>query len=161
MNILIGTIIIGAIAFYMWQKLPNAEWRAAAYQATWQTMLFAFPRIIVALLGAGFFAELLPVEQVQSLFGEGSGLQGIVLAALLGPITPGGPFVAFAIGAAAFKAGAAAAQILTYTTSWLLFSLMRSISYELPFMGRQATIFRFAICLPVPFIVGFSAQLLY
>lgn len=160
MNILIGTIVITALAIALWWRLPNAEWRNAAYQATIQTLAFTLPRILVALLGAGFVAELLPTEHVQALFGKQSGMFGILLAAIMGPITPGGAFVSFAIGAAALKAGAATAQVLTYVTAWALFSLTKILAYELPFLGRQTALIRIAICLPVPFYLGFAAQLL-
>ena len=56
MNIIIGTFVIGAAAVLLWLKLPNGEWRLASYLASIDTFLFTAPRVLIALLGAGFFA---------------------------------------------------------------------------------------------------------
>ncbi len=159
MNILIGTVLIGGLAVWLWSKLPNADWRNAAYHNWARTLAFTAPRIVVALLGAGFFAELLPAEKVQALFGAEAGISGAILAIALGPITPGGAFVSFAISAAALKAGAAPVMAIAYVTSWTLFSLTKLLAYELPVMGRQAALGRLAVSLPVPFAVAALAAL--
>lgn len=159
MNILIGTALIGGAAIWLFLWLPNAEWRAASVRAAGQTLSFTAPRVLVALLGAAFFAELLPDEDVQRLFGAEAGLGGLILAAALGPVTPGGAFVSFAVAAAALKAGAAPLMIVTYVTSWTLFSITRIIAYEVPLMGRRSTLRRIAIALPVPFCVAAIAAL--
>jgi uncharacterized membrane protein YraQ (UPF0718 family) len=124
----------------------------------WRMAQFTAPRIVVALLGAGFFAELLPPEQVRALFGEGAGVSGVLLAIALGPITPGGAFVSFAVGAAALKAGATSSLVVTYVTSWSLFSASRFLAYELPLMGRQLALRRLLLCLPVPFLIAGAAH---
>ena len=154
MNVLIGTILIGAGALWLWSKLPNAEWSRAAYHASYDMLCFTAPRILVALLGAGFFAELLPEDSVRRLLGEEAGVLAVLLAVGLGPITPGGAFVSFAIAAAALKTGAAPVAAIAYVTSWSLFSTNKIFAYELPFMGRQATLIRILVSLPVPFLVA-------
>ena len=110
--------------------------------------------LFAGLIGAGFMAELLPVDQVERIFGEGSGVWGVMLATLFGTLTPGGPFVAFAIGASALKAGAALAPLMAYITAWCVFNLNRTLAYELAFMGRRFTMIRHIISLPVPFLTG-------
>ncbi|OWU75061.1 hypothetical protein ATO3_08920 [Marinibacterium profundimaris] len=122
--------------------------------ATKATLAFTLPRIVVALVGAGLFAELLPDDQVQAFFGADGGWKGILLAACLGPPTPGGAFVSFAIGAAALKAGASVPAVLTYVTSWALFSTTKILTYEIPMMGARAMWLRVALSWPIPFIVG-------
>ena len=154
MNILIGTILIGAGAVWLWLHLPNAEWRSASYRASFDTFCFTAPRILVALLGAGFFAELLPEDNVRRLLGEEAGIYAVLLSVALGPITPGGAFVSFAIAAAALKTGASPIAALAYVTSWSLFSAPKIFAYELSFMGRHATLTRILVSLPVPFLVA-------
>ena len=103
MSILIGTALLWAASLWLIQHL----WRTdkpllhAAFRRSLSTAAFIAPRIAVGLIGAGFLAELLPQDNMAMLFGESAGFRGVVLAALCGPLTPGGPFVAFAIGAAA------------------------------------------------------------
>lgn len=159
MNIVIGTVLIGAAAIWLWSSLPNEEWRRASYRAAFQTFKFTLPRVLIALLGAGLFAELLPEEAVQRYLGQEAGLTAVLAAILLGPITPGGAFVSFAIAAAALKAGAAPLAAVAYVTSWSLFSLTKVFSYELAFMGRQATLTRILVSLPVPFALAALATL--
>lgn len=160
MNILIGTVLIGAAAAWLWAYLPNSDWRRASCEASLDTFLFTAPRVLVALLGAGFFAELLPEDQVRRLLGSEAGLTAVLLAIALGPLTPGGAFVSFAIGAAALKAGASPVAIIAYVTSWSLFSTTKIFAYELSFMGRQATLMRILVSLPVPFAIAGLAHLL-
>lgn len=160
MNILIGTVLIGTAAFCLWLRLPNAEWRRASWHASLDTLSFTAPRVLVALLGAGFFAELLPKDQARQLLGTEAGFAGVTLAIALGPLTPGGAFVSFAIGAAALNAGASPVAAIAYVTSWALFSTTKILSYELSFMGRRVTLTRILVSLPVPFIIAGTAYLL-
>jgi len=157
MNIVIGTVLIGVAAIWLWSTLPNAEWRRASYAASFHTLKFTVPRVLVALLGAGFFAELLPEQAVQHYLGQDAGLRAVFVAILLGPLTPGGAFVSFAIAAAALKAGAAPLPAIIYVTSWSLFSTTKIFSYELAFMGWQATLIRLFVSLPIPFVLAVLA----
>lgn len=153
MNILIGTVLIGALAIWLFRALPEDR-RSDAFGATRDTLAFTLPRVTVALIGAGFFAELLPAEQMQALFGSQSGLWGLILASVMGPITPGGPFVSFAIGAAALQSGASVATVMAYVTAWSLFSLTKLLGYEWPIMGPAATGLRVLVSVWIPVAVG-------
>lgn len=154
MNILIGTIVIWAGVFYAWQRLGRTGQQGEAIAAAVELLKFTLPRIGIALLGAGLFAELLPQDQVRSILGREAGFGAIVLASFLGPITPGGAFVCFAIGAGALKAGAAIAPIMAYTTAWALFSTSKILAYELPLLGGRNFMLRFAVTWPIPLLVG-------
>lgn len=160
MNILIGTVLIGTAAIWLWLRLPNAEWRRASWHVSRDTLMFTAPRVLLALLGAGFFAELLPEDQVRQLLGTEAGFAAVMLAIAVGPLTPGGAFVSFAISAAALKAGASPVAAISYVTSWALFSATKIFSYELSFMGRRATLSRIVISLPVPFVIAGAAWVL-
>ncbi|MEO0991128.1 MAG: hypothetical protein AAFX00_09300 [Pseudomonadota bacterium] len=159
MNILIGTVLLWGAAIWLWRKLPDGDWRQAALESTWATLRFTGPRVVVALIGAGLFAELLPEQQIQRFFGEDAGVLAILMATLAGPITPGGPFVAFAISAAALKSGATVMPIVAYITSWSLFALTKVMAYELSILGTPTFVKRVAVSLPLPFAVGIMAQM--
>ncbi|MBN2905521.1 MAG: hypothetical protein JXJ18_02300 [Rhodobacteraceae bacterium] len=156
MNIVIGTVLLWALAFEALRRMRRdaPDQLPALWVRTRNLMIFMVPRVVVGLLGAGFIAELLPVDQIQRGFGEGSGLIGVALASVLGAATPGGPFVAFAIGAAALKAGAGWPALIAYVTAWSVMNLNRAIVYELPLMGRRFTLVRAAVALPLPFVLG-------
>lgn len=154
MNILIGTLVIWAAVFFAWHRLGQSGRQHEALARTVDLLKFTGPRIGLALLGAGLFAELLPQAQVRALLGEEAGFAAILLASVLGPITPGGAFVSFAIGAGALKAGAALAPIMAYTTAWALFSSTKILAYELPLLGGRSFLLRLAVTWPIPLLVG-------
>ena len=103
------------------------------------------------------FAELLPADRIEGLFGAEAGFTGILLAVLIAPVTPGGAFVAFAIGAAGLRVGASEAAVMAYVSSWGLFSLTKAIAYEIPLLGGQFALRRYLISIPLPFIVALVA----
>lgn len=158
MNVLIGTVLLVAAAIWLWRKLPNDDARTLARLEAIRLARFIFPRITLALIGAAMFAELLPAEAIRDLFGSDAGLLGLALAVFIGPLTPGGAFVCFAIAAAALQVGAADGAVAGYVTSWALFSLTKTLAYELPMLGIDLTFRRVTLSLPIPFLVGLGTQ---
>ncbi len=162
MSIVVGTVLLWAASLYLIRKL----WREdkallhEAYRRAVSTTLFIVPRVSVGLVGAGFLAELLPQDNIAMLFGKEAGFMGVMLASIFGPLTPGGPFVAFAISAAALKAGASEAALISYVTGWSVLNLNRDLVYEMPLLGVRFTRLRWLLSLPVPFITGGLAMLL-
>lgn len=77
---------------------------------------------------------------------------------MFGVVSPGGPFVAFAIGAAALKAGCGSGALIAYVTAWSLFALTRTLSYELPLLGIGFLRLRTILSLPVPVLLGLIAH---
>jgi uncharacterized membrane protein YraQ (UPF0718 family) len=115
------------------------------------------PQLAVGFVGSGFLAAALPQDLVVGRIGPESGAAGMFLAAALGAVTPGGPVVGFAIGAAALKAGAGMAQVVTFLSAWSLFGLTRIIVWELPIMPRNVFLTRMLVTLPLPPIVAVTA----
>jgi uncharacterized membrane protein YraQ (UPF0718 family) len=155
-NILIGTILLIALAAALLGHLRRTQPEAVpeAFRRTGETMVFLLPRLAVGLTGAGFLAALLPAELIARVFGEQSGVSGVLLATLAGVVTPGGPFVAFAIAASGLKAGAGIAAAAAYVVSWSVICLTRSLTWELPVLGAGFTLARWAVSVPVPLIIG-------
>jgi hypothetical protein len=122
--------------------------------------LHLIPRIGIGVIGAGFIAEALPKSLIAPWLGAESGFLGIFLAALAGALTPGGPVVGFAIGAAALKGGAGAPQVIAYSTAWALFAVHRLVLYEVPMMPARIVWLRALVCLPLPFIAAGAAILI-
>lgn len=160
MNIVIGTALLGGLALFLWGRLPDGSARDTALREAIKLGQFILPRMTVALIGASFFAELLPAETVRDLFGTGAGFGGLLLATLLGPVTPGGVFVCFAVAAAGLQVGASKAAVLAYVSAWAVFSLTKVLAYEAPLMGQAFTLKRLALSLPIPFCVAGGAYLL-
>ena len=112
------------------------------------------PRMLCALVAAGFIAELIPKEAIASLLGKDAGLLAIAVAAAAGLIVPAGPVIAFAIAAVFANAGASTAALVTFITSWSLFAAHRILIYELPLLGPSFLRLRAASVLVVPFLAG-------
>lgn len=123
-------------------------------------MIFVAPRLIIGVIGAGFTAELLPPEIVRGVLGAESGSLGILLATAAGAILPGGPVLVYAIGGSALLAGAGAAQVIAFVTSWLLYSATRTLVWEAPIMGYRYVWDRVLLSAPFPIIVGHLALLI-
>jgi uncharacterized membrane protein YraQ (UPF0718 family) len=119
------------------------------------------PRLAVGVIGAGFIARAMPQELVSSWLGPSSGLGGISLAALAGALTPGGPVVGFAMGAAALKSGAGLPQVMAFVTGWSLYTINRVLVWEIPTMPVRFVVIRTLVSAPFPFIIaGLTALLI-
>ena len=119
------------------------------------------PRLAIGVIGAGFIARAMPQELVSSWLGPSSGFAGISLAALAGALTPGGPVVGFAMGAAALKSGAGLPQVMAFVTGWSLYTINRVLVWEIPTMPKRFVLIRMLVSLPFPFIIaGLTALLI-
>ncbi len=118
------------------------------------------PRVAIGVVGSGYVAAVLPPEVLGGLLGPKSGLFGTAIAALAGALTPGGPVVGFSVGVAALKSGAAAPQVIAYTTAWALFAIQRVASYEVVAMPARVVWLRVVCSIPVPFLAAWGAMLI-
>jgi uncharacterized membrane protein YraQ (UPF0718 family) len=156
MMMLAFTLVLGLIAallaYAAWKRGPDKL--QDALRDAMQQFRFLLPRLMIGVLGAGFLAHLMPRETVLSWFGPSSGLTGTALATLAGALTPGGPVVGYALGAAALKAGADLAQVMAYVTAWSLLTINRMLSWELPTMPGRLILLRVIVSLPFPFLAA-------
>ncbi len=117
------------------------------------------PRMLCALVAAGFIAQLIPKEAIARLLGEEAGLLAIPVAAATGLLIPAGPVIAFAIAAVFAKSGASTAALVTFITSWSIFAAHRILIYELPLLGPSFLRLRISSAAGVPFLAGLLAVL--
>lgn len=154
MNILIGTIALMALSAWVWVKLESDDRRQLALAGVRRMVVMNLPRVIVALISAGLFADLLPESLVRQYIGDTSGFRGVLIGMGLGIVTPGGAFVSFALAAGAIKAGATVPAMVAYITAWALFALTKIITEELAFLGPRFLLTRVALSFPIPLIAG-------
>ncbi len=156
MNIIIGTVLLWAAAIWLIRRLRTQDeaMLGDAVARAKDTFVFILPRVALGIVGAGFLAEMMPRESIETLFGEGAGYGAVPLAVVLGALTPGGPFVAFAVGAAALKAGAGEGAVLAYVTAWMAVCINQSLAYEAGFMGWGFLLRRWTLSIPVPLVLG-------
>lgn len=106
------------------------------------------------LLLASIVEVMLPKSVVERWLGAGSGFKGIVIATFAGAFTPGGPFLAFPMVLALYRAGADWVPLITYITAWSILSMPRILVFEIPFAGGELTTVRYLSCLILPPIAG-------
>lgn len=116
------------------------------------------PRVILALSVASLLWVVLPRERMAGLVGRESGIRGLVIAAIAGTITPGGPSSAYALLAVLAAAKADRGALVAYITAWALLGFQRILIWDVPFMGAEFSLLRFAISMPLPIIAGLVAR---
>ena len=116
--------------------------------------LTTLPRLTIAMLSAGFVAELLPNEEVARWLGGDSGVAGLLIGLAAGALTPGGPVVGYSIASAAARSGAAFAPVVAYLTAWSLFGVSRLVTYELAVMPPAFVRLRALASLPLALLAG-------
>lgn len=127
-------------------------------RASGRMLVEVVPRLIVGFLMAGLFTAVVPTDLIARWMGQESGLRGILVGALAGVLTPGGPFVLFPLVAALYRQGAGAGPLAAYLTAWGLLPLHRVLVWELPFLGGAFTLARAGASLALPVVAGLLTE---
>jgi uncharacterized membrane protein YraQ (UPF0718 family) len=148
---LILWVIAGAFLAYAWARRDGSLKKGLII--AWETTLRNALLMGLAFIIVGFVHILSPTQLVQALIGPGSGWIGLLLAAGIGMLLPGGPYVVFPIIAVLHMNGASLGAVITLITSWSTQSLL-TVTFELPFMGWRFTAIRWSMGLILPILVG-------
>ena len=133
---------------------------AAAMGHAWWLFVGVVPLIALGMLLGGFARELADPKKIAPILGAQSGWLGLVLATVLGAVTPGGPFAAFPIVYALFLAGADVGAVIAFLTAWSVIGVHRIVVWELPLLGPEFVIVRVLTSLPLPVLAGALARVL-
>jgi uncharacterized membrane protein YraQ (UPF0718 family) len=143
-------------------------WRRDGANGVWEILqhdlgLFGgiVPRVLAGCWLGAFIAEILPHEKVSRSLGPKSGLKGLLIGAAFGAILPGGPFTAYPVASALLAVGADFGATIAMVVSWTLIGYGRVISWELPIMGTDFTLWRVVISLPMPILAGALGRFVY
>jgi uncharacterized membrane protein YraQ (UPF0718 family) len=123
-----------------------------------QMVISTLPRIVLALAVAGLVWVMLPRESLSRLIGGESGLRGLLIATAAGVVTPGGPASAYPFLAALGSSGADRGALVAYIVSWSMLGMQRILVWDVPFMGPDFSLLRFAVSLPLPMLAGLIAR---
>ncbi len=149
----------GAAAFgVLAMAIKGPDIVAEALADDLRLLIDLMPRVLVALSIAALIWVMLPRERMASLVGEDSGMRGLMVATLAGAITPGGPSSAYALLAVLAVSGADRGALVAYITAWATLGLQRILIWDVPFMGAEFALLRFAVSLPLPVIAGLVAR---
>lgn len=114
--------------------------------------------LALSFLAAGLAEVLIPRDWIPTALGADSGLRGIAIATAVGVLTPSGPFVAIPIAAALERSGAGLGPLVAYVSGWGLLALHRLVAWEIPILGSQLALTRWAVCLALPLLAGLLAR---
>lgn len=117
-------------------------------------LMATLPKMVFAFAVAGLIQVLVPADLISQWIGEGSGVRGLLIGTAAGALTPGGPFMHFPIVASLLHSGAGPGPIIAYLTSWSLLGLHRLVIWEVPLLGFEISLVRFAVSLVLPPVVG-------
>ncbi len=147
-------LILGLMAYVRHDKRFRLGLQIAGHQA-----LTTVPKIVLAVLVSGFFAQIIPTELVAEWLGKDAGLRGIMIGSLVGGLTPGGPVICFPIVYVFLKTGAAVPALISFLTAWSVFAIHRMLAYEIPLMGAGFVKIRLISCLILPPLAGLMAEI--
>jgi len=119
-------------------------------------LMLMVPRVVLALLLAGFVAALLPGETISAWLGQESGFRGIMIASVAGIAVPAGGVVAFPLALAMLKIGVGLPQLVAFLTSWEIFAVHRVLAFEIPFMGSRFVALRVSSSFMLPPVAGLA-----
>lgn len=153
----VGLTLLAAAACW-WLKGYDAL--IEAFHDDLELLVYISPRILLAMIVAGFAQVLLPRDKVAYWVGSESGFRGLLIATAAGALTPGGPIASFPFVVALYMAGADRGALVAYLTSWALLGFQRVMVWEIPLMGMDFAVMRSIANLPLPIIAGYIARLL-
>ena len=121
-------------------------------------LIFLIPRMLGGMLLAGLVQVVLPPEMVAKWVGAESGVRGLIIASVVGALTPGGPMTSFPIVVAFYMSGADRGALIAYLTAWSLLGFQRLLVWELPLLGPEISLYRIAAVFWMPVFAGYIAR---
>lgn len=150
--------MVAAVLAVAWRQPGDAHRRGL--RRGLDMLLVNGPRIVVAVLAAGFISQILPKDLVAEWLGHGAGWRGILIGCAVGPFFPGGPLVIMPLMLALLKAGAGVPSIIALLASASIAGLHRILMFEIPMMGGRFTALRLTSSVAIPPLAGLLAAIL-
>lgn len=151
----VAALLLGILAYSRPGNLHRTGLRLAV-----EHFVTVMPLMIPALVTATFLGALVPENLIASWIGADTGLAGIVVAACVGGLVPGGPVLSYPLAVVLMQAGAGVPQVTAFLAAWSVFAMHRVISYEVPLMGWRFSAVRLLASLALPLAAGLLAGVL-
>ncbi|MFC2003006.1 permease [Chloroflexota bacterium] len=159
---LIPTIVMGLFAIiliFITYNRGGGE-HIQGLKSAGNMLIQMLPLLIFALIIAGMIQVLIPHEMISKWVGAESGFRGLLIGAVLGSVTPGGPYVSMPIAAGLLRTGAGIGTMVSFMTAWSLVALAR-FPIEIGLLGWKFTLIRLACTFFFPPIAGLIANKLF
>lgn len=131
----------------------DATFRLGIRRAVEQSMTL-LPRMVLALISAGFIVKLIPTDFIGRYLGADAGVTGILIASVSGLLVPAGPVVSFAIAAAFAAEGASTPALIAFLSGWSVFAMHRVVIFEIPLLGIRFVRLRLLSVILLPLLAG-------
>ena len=156
---LVPTIIMGAlaIALLLIGYYRGQGQHIVGVKSALNMTIEILPLLAFAFIVAGMVQVLLPRELLSKWVGVESGMRGIIIGAVAGGLSPGGPFVNLPLAAALLRSGASVGTMVAFLTGWSLWAVSR-LPMEVGILGWKFTLIRIASTCFFPPIAGLVAQ---
>ncbi|MFP4159670.1 MAG: permease [Desulfobacterales bacterium] len=151
-------IFAAAVSYHAYRKGDGSHIRG--FKIAGNTFFNIAPLLLIAFILAGFMQVVIPPELIKSWLGEEAGLKGVFIGSVGGALIPGGPYVAFPIIAAIFKAGAGLGTVVACVTGWAMWGVITTM-FELAIIGHRFTLLRMGLVLIFPPCAGIMANMLF
>jgi uncharacterized membrane protein YraQ (UPF0718 family) len=155
---LLGIAFVTAIAAILLWTTHGAAAVMEALRDAWLLLLTVLPAMLAGLLLAGSLKQLVPPGALARWMGAESGLRGLIVAAIAGMATPGGPMAAFPLVLVLARAGADRGAVICFVVSWALNGLQRVLVWEVPLLGADFALLRLLCGLPLGVLAGLLAR---
>jgi uncharacterized membrane protein YraQ (UPF0718 family) len=156
-TLLVLSAVALAAACLVWITQGPAAVNGALGKA-WPLLLAVLPAMLAGLLLAGSLKQLIPPGALARWMGADSGWRGLLVAALAGMATPGGPMAAFPLVLVLARAGADRGAVVCFIVSWGLNGLQRILVWEVPLLGADFALLRLLCGLPLGVLAGLIAR---
>lgn len=125
-----------------------------ALKKAWKSFLKNIKMMVGMMILMGVVFALISPEFIGKLFGEESGIYGVLLGLGIGSATFMPSFIAFPLGAGLIENGAGYPQVAGFISSLMGVGII-SIGMEIEYFGKQAAIVRnvFAVIASIVFVI--------
>ncbi|MFB6152713.1 MAG: hypothetical protein ABEJ27_00530 [Halodesulfurarchaeum sp.] len=137
--VILGTVVVYGVLLY---RRPDVARESAVGGLRQFAGLFTL--IIAALFLASAIGTLIPRGAASQFLGTAAGLEGVVLAGLLGGFLPGGPYAVYPIVRGIANQGATLAAVIAMLTGYGAIGIGK-VPYGLVFFDLPTVLIRLAV----------------
>lgn len=118
------------------------------------------PPFLTVLIGVAFVLALLSKETLALLLGEGSGILGFIIAAVLGAVAMIPGFVSYPLCAVLLKNGVSYPVVSVFITTLMMVGIV-TLPLEKRFFGWSVALLRNGLCFAGALLIGALMSLLW
>ena len=153
-----GVMYLIAIVFLIISLIKSRQKTKTALIKAWNSFRSLLPLLLGIILVVGLILSILDTKIISRIIGEESGVQGFLLASIVGSITLIPGFIAFPTAALLLEGGAGYAQIAAFVQTLMMVGIV-TLPMEIKYFNKKVAILRnvisFILSIGVAYIIGF------